>query len=51
MKGEGPPPRSGHSITVTADKAIVFGGCGVNEAGASGQQEVFNDTWILSTQA
>ena len=46
-KGDSPPPRSGHSITVCAgDKAIVFGGCGVN---AQGAQEVFSDTWILST--
>ena len=46
-QGRFAPPRSGHSITVCAgDKAIVFGGCGVN---AQGAQEVFSDTWNLST--
>ena len=46
-KGEGPSPRSGHSITVTkGDSAIIFGGCGIT---AAGSPAVFNETWLLST--
>ena len=35
-KGQRPSARSGHTLTVTKEKAILFGGCGVNdgEAGA-----------------
>ena len=43
---ESPSPRSGHSITVTGTKTVVFGGCGVSEDGTS--QQVFSDTWLLS---
>ena len=44
-KGEGPTPRSGHSISCIDGKAIVFGGCGVSADGLS--QEIYNDTWEL----
>ena len=42
-KGTKPGPRSGHSITCTHEKAIVFGGCGVQ----GGKSAVFNETYIL----
>ena len=42
-KGTKPGPRSGHSITCTHEKAIVFGGCGVQ----GGKSAVFNETYVL----
>ena len=44
-KGEGPSPRSGHSITCIDGKAIIFGGCGVSKDGLS--QQIFQETWTL----
>ena len=41
--GDKPEPRSGHSITVVSEKAVVFGGCGVHD----GNPRVFNDTYLL----
>ena len=52
-KGDGnngsPSARSGHSISYspTVKKNIVFGGCGISPDGSS--QQVFNETWFLST--
>ena len=44
-KGDGPSARSGHSITVSGNKAIIFGGCGVAKDGNTVQ--IFNETWEL----
>jgi dynein heavy chain len=45
VKGDGPTARSGHSITVAGNKAIVFGGTGVSDDGKT--MSVFNETWVL----
>ena len=42
-KGTRPGPRSGHTTTCTREKAIIFGGCGVQE----GRSAIFNETYIL----
>ena len=44
-----PSPRSGHSINFSPQitKSIIFGGCGISADGHS--QEVFNETWFLTT--
>ena len=42
-KGSKPGPRSGHSITCTQEKAIIFGGCGIQD----GRSAIFNETYIL----
>ena len=42
-KGTKPGPRSGHSITCAQEKAILFGGCGVQD----GKSAIFNETYIL----
>ena len=44
---EAPTARSGHSITCTRSKTIVFGGCGVTEDGNT--VKIFNETWLLTT--
>ena len=44
-EGNGPGMRSGHSLTVAGDTAVLFGGTGVDK---SGSPEVFNDTYMLS---
>jgi hypothetical protein len=36
-KGTRPGPRSGHSITVAREKAVVFGGCGIQD-GVAGER-------------
>ena len=41
-KGTRPGPRSGHTTTCTREKAIIFGGCGVQE----GRSAIFNETYI-----
>ena len=42
-KSEKPSARSGHSITCLNEKAIIFGGCGVEDGAAA----VFNDMYML----
>ena len=46
---DGPSARSGHSIVVANEKAIVFGGCGIysDEPGAAYSQAVFNESWSV----
>lgn len=48
ISGAPPTPRSGHSMTVLEDTAVVFGGCGVT---TDGQPEVFDETWVLSLRS
>ena len=44
-KGDKPPPRSGHTITVVGDKAVIFGGCGISK---NNEMSVSNQTFYLS---
>ena len=49
-KGDAPPsPRSGHTITVVGDRAVVFGGCGITPTinGVAGEPAIFNETYFL----
>ena len=44
-KGDKPTPRSGHTITVTGDKAVIFGGCGITK---DNEPIVSNQTYYLN---
>ena len=50
MPGRTPSPRSGHSITVAGNKAVVFGGCGItdpDDTSAVYEPLISNETWIV----
>jgi len=42
-RGHSPGPRSGHTITVLKDTAVIFGGCGVDGE----MPQVFDETYLL----
>lgn len=44
-KGDKPSPRSGHTITVVGDKAVIFGGCGVD---SNNEPLISNQTFFLT---
>lgn len=47
-KGDKPSPRSGHTITVVGEKAVIFGGCGVTK---DNEPCVVNETYYLTMTA
>lgn len=46
VKGDGPTPRSGHSLTGNGDgKCVLFGGCGIKK---EDECAVFDETYVLT---
>lgn len=48
QKGDKPTPRSGHTITVAGEKAVIFGGCGITK---DNEPIVSNQTFYLTLTA